>query len=196
MLEKWADSRERGKALRAQTGHLSSVYANQSLPLGLQTLQSRELLRCASIPIWAFSVCKLRLWGCWYIPNLELGCSQSMPPDLRFVKRSGITSSRHSMGPLAWPGRLPSTVCVLTQLHAGVFCSLKIWPPGTTASQFRSSGQCSSLQPSQAYEQWDLSAKAKVPVIARVVRLSQSSHTHVSAQNHLFPVMPLYSFKS
>lgn len=53
--------------------------------------------------------------GLLHIPILELGCSQSMPLDLRFGKHSGISSSRHSWVP--WPGGLSPALSA--QLCAG-----------------------------------------------------------------------------
>lgn len=176
-------SQERGKALHGQTGHLSSVYANQSLCLGLQPLPGRELLRCASIPIWVTSVCKLRLWGCWYIPNLELGRSQGMSPDLRFGRHSGITSSRHSLGPLA--RRSPSTVCVLTQLHAG---SSLAWRFDHLAPQQVSSDFRSNIAPCNLLGSWATGSisQSKGACASFPWAAPHSSKPAVASHTHLF----------
>lgn len=88
--------------------------------------------------------------GLLYIPVLELGCSQSMPLDLRFGKHSGITSSRHSLGPLA--RRTPLSSVCLSPDACRLFCSWKVWPAGIPASQPRSLEQPLGLMSSRIHQ--------------------------------------------
>lgn len=61
--------------------------------------------------------------GLLHVPSLELGCSQSMPLDVRFGKHSGIISLRHSF---LLARRTPLSSGCLSPAVCRLFCSWKV----------------------------------------------------------------------
>lgn len=155
------------------------------------SLRSREPLQSASTTIWVPFVCKLRLWGCWYVPNAELGHSQSMPPDLRFGKRSGIISSRHSLDLLA--RMIPFNRTCFDPDACRIFYSSNVWPP-CTAGSLRAVQLCHP--PGLVRNGISQPAERNLQCQALCLCPSQSCPTYISIHMQLFPIMPVYSFKS